>query len=360
MVFLISWNIEATITYRTTELQRLVRVIGVSEETLCPGANFICGYTVVLDADMTVMHVGLTLFTEEIKQIGDRSVLEFVERYFLQLFHPAPNSTSELMIHSDGVSFPNGRWQDIKKIKTNTPFTIDYQLMRYTITWKTKGVNLSFSFPGKYQLIAGENLVQAEEHLPNDISHTECLLHPEENSSEMTSTSLKNYYIKKGAWYYAETLNATTYYKKEVNSFTPVVDIDFIEESLADMMLCPAAADSFMVDFTICGYGYKNTQFKVPLHQWIDYCEQKGCNIYCGIESINTQEVKATVLAVNQTLNYNHLLTVTVPLTAIEQGKGSIKAKLNAFIPTNNIINLDGKYKTSNRKIENRIIRNIW
>ena len=360
MALLFVWNLEASVTYRTTELQRLVRVTGISEETLHPGANIIRGYTVAVDDNMTVRHVGLTLFTEEIKQMGNRPVLEFVERYFLQLYHPAPNSTAALMIQSDDITFLKGNWLDIKKVKTSTPFTLDYKSMKYTISWKEKGVNLSFSFPGKYQLIAGENLVQAEEHLPDDISHTTCLLHPKEDIADMSSTSIKDYYVKKGAWFYAETLNATTYYKKEGNSFTPVVDINFIEESLADIMLCPTAADPFMLDITMRGYGYKNTQFTVPLHQWIDYCEQKGCKLYCGIESVNTQEVKATVLAVNQMLNFNHLLTVTVPLIAIAQSKGIIKAQLDAFIPTHNIINLNGKYKKTNRKIENRILRSIW
>ena len=359
MVLLFVWNSEAAVTYRTTELQRLARIVGVSEESLVPGANYIKGYTVMVDEYMTVRHVGMTLFSEEIKQMSNSPVLEFVERYFLQLFHPVPNSTAALMMHSDGITFPKGNWQDIKKINKTTPFTLDYQLMRYTLSWKAKGVNLSISFPGKYQLIVGENLVQAEEHLPEDISHTICLRHKEEAISEMTSTSMKDYYIKRGGWYNTETLNATTYFKKNGSSFTPVVDINFIEESVADILLCPAAAESFMVDITMRGYGYKNTQFTVPLHQWIDYCEQKGCNIYCGIESVDTQEVKATVIAINQTLNFNHLLTVTVPLTTIDNGKGTINAKLDAFIPTHNIINLNSKYKKSNRKIENRILRNI-
>lgn len=358
-VLLFVGTIEAAVTYRTTELRRLARIVGVSEESLVPGSNNVKGYTVMMDADMTVRHVGMTLFSEDFKQMSNRPILEFVERYFLQLYHPVSNSTAALMIQSDGITFPKGKWQDIKKISTSTPFTLDYKLKRYTLAWKSKGVNLSISFPGKYQLITGENLVQAEEHLPYDISHTICFKHTEEDISEMTSTSLKDYYVKRGGWFYAETINSTTYFKKEENSFAPVVDIDFIEESVADILLCPAAADSFMVDITLRGYGYKNMLFTVPLHQWIDYCEQKGCNIYCGIESVDTQEVKATVIAINQTLNFNHLLNVTIPLTTIDDGKGIISAKLDAFIPTHNIINLNRKYKKSNRKTENRILRNL-
>ena len=356
---LLAGTLKAAVSYRTSELRRLARVVGAKEESLAAGTNHVAGCTVVVDDEMTVTHVGMTLFPEEIKKTGNRPVLEFVERYFLQLKHPAPNSTAELMILSDGVTFPKGKWQDIQKVKTSTPFTLNYQLMRYTLEWKDKGTSLTFSFPGKYQLIVGENLPQAEEHLPGDVAHATCHGHTGVNASEMTETSMKDYYVKKGAWFQAETLNANTFYKKAGNSFIPVVDADFIKESVADIFLCPEAAEHFTADITMLGYGYKETRFTVPLHQWIDYCQQKGCNIFCGIEEVNTQEVRATVLAVNQMLNFNHLLTVTVPLTAIDQGSGTIKAKLNAFIPTHNIINLDAKYKKSNRKIENKILRNL-
>ena len=357
MALLLAAASEAAISYRTAELMRLARVVGVREGLLVPGTNHVAGYTVVVDDDMTVCHVGMTLFPEDVKQLGNRQVLEFVERYFLQLYHPAPNCTAALMIHSDGVSFPKGSWQDIKKVKTTTPFTLDYQLMRYTLSWKTNGTELSFSFPGKFQLITGENLLQAEEHLPDDIAHTSCTGHFTDVSS-LSPASMENFFVKKGAWYLMETVNATTYYRKIGKSFVPVVDADFLEESVADIMLCSGAAENFTMDVTMQCYGFKNTRFNVPLHQWMDYCQQRGCEMFCGIELVNTQEVRATVIAVNKKLNFNHLLTVTVPLAAIEQGKGVVKAKLNAFIPTHNIINLNGKYKKPDN-IRNRILMNI-
>lgn len=340
---------DAAVSYRTTELRRLAHVVGVEEGSLHPGYNYIKGCTVKLDDDMTVRHVGLTLFTEEVKNMGNCLILEFVERYFLQLSHPAPSSTSALMIKSDGITFPQGRWQDIKNIKKDTPFKLDYKLMRYTLSWKGTKQSLAFSFPGKYQLICGENLPQAEENLLHDITHIDKVHHPAVTLSQMQPSSRKGYYIKKGAWFYDESITSSTYYEKTNGTLTPLIDTDLIKESVANMMICANAAEPFALDITMHRYGFKDTQFSIPLQKWIDYCFIMGCEIFCGIESIKSEEVKATVIAVNQKLNFNHLLSVTVPIKTIENKKGPVIAELNAFIPTHNIININGKYKKANK-----------
>lgn len=350
---------KAGVSYRTPELKRLAGIVGVAESGLHPGANYFGKYNVTVDERMMVRHVGLTLFSEEVKQMGNSIILEFVERYFLQLEHPAPNCTAAMMLHADGITFPQGNWKDIHHVGADTPFSLDYHLMRYTLSWETSGSVLSFSFPGKYQLIVGENLVEAEEHLPYDIDTTIPVLHPSVMVSELQPSSMQGYYIKKGAWYELEAVNATTYFKRQDdNTFSPVVDARFIEESVADIMLCPTAAEHFSFDITMHRYGFSETRFSVPVCQWLDYCSQKGCNIYCGIESVSSSEIKATVIAVNQNLNFNHLMTVTVPIEAIEQGRGVVKAELNAFIPTHNIINLKGKFDPNNKK-GNRIIESL-
>ena len=359
IALLLAEAMNAAVTYRTPELKRLAGIAGVSEASLHPGPNNVRGCSVMVDDNMTVTHVGLTLFSEETKELGNRLVLEFVERYFLQLLHPAPNNSAALMLRSDGIIFSKGSFKDIRKIKPGTPFKLNYHLMRYTLSWKTKNATLSFSFPGKYQLISGDNLPQAEERLPHDIKSTTYTKRQTLKASELQPSSQMGYYIRKGAWYYAETINATTYYKKQGDgSFTPVVDASLLEESVANIMLCPAAAERYTFEITMKRYGFKDTCFDVPITQWIEYCTQKGCSIYCGIESISQEGVKATVIAANTKLNFNHLLTVTIPLKAIEQRRGTIKAELNAFIPTHNIINIKGKYKNGTMP-KDRIIRNI-
>lgn len=337
--------------YRTQELKRLVKITGVDEGALRPGTNHFSHYTITVDDNMTVRHVGLALFKDEVKEMGNTKVLEFVERYFMQLLHPAPNSSAALMIRSDEITFPKGNWRDIKNVKPETPFSLDYQLMRYTLSWKGKEGELSFSFPGKYQLICGENLTEAEEHMMHDVAQTPCSNPPAVDAKDLQPSSMPDFFIKKGSWYHSETLNSSTFYKKrEDGSMVPVVDADFIEESVADIMLCPMAAKAFSLDLTMKGYGYKDRRISVPLCQWIDYCTKEGCNIFCGIESIEQDRVRATVIAVNENLNFNHLLTVEVPILAIERGKGTVKADLHAFIPTHNIVNTKGRYNKKNGK----------
>ena len=333
------------VTYRTPELQRLTRIAGVAEGALHPGTNRCGGVVIRADDDMTVRHVGRLLFSEEVKDRGSRLVLEFVERYLLQLEYPAPNSSSALMMRSDGVTFSNGRWQDVGHIRTDTPFSLDYHLMRYTLTWHRKGTDVAISFPGKYQLICGENLPQAEEHLLEDIQKAPEATSAPKDTDGMDSASMPGFFIKKGAWYDSERLSASTYSRKDAGGdLVPVVDGHFVKESVANIMLCPEAG-RFMLDITMLRYGYKSSHIMVPMRQWLGYCAQQECEVYCAIEKVGDSSVKATVLAVNSRLNFNHLLEVTLPVRAVEEGTGTATAVLTPFIPTHNIINAKGKPK---------------
>jgi hypothetical protein len=87
------------------------------------------------------------------------------------------------------------------------------------------------------------------------------------------------------------------------------------------------------------------------LKQWITFCRNSGCQLYFGVDHVEKDgTVSGLVLAVNEQENYNHVLTVEVPMAVLAQKSGRVEARLYPYIPTHNVKALFAKMKTSNEK----------
>jgi len=100
---------------------------------------------------------------------------------------------------------------------------------------------------------------------------------------------------------------------------------------------------------------WQKKTYDLPLSQWIAWCRNNGCYLFFCVENMDNDMVNAFVLVTNLNLNYNHLLSVKIPIKNIELNTGEIEAELRCFIPIHNISNLFSNKKTkSNYKIYER------
>ena len=172
----------------------------------------------------------------------------------------------------------------------------------------------------------------------------------EVNESLLTPTIQKDYYILKGSSYLNDKLSSDLFYHKQGGAYRLLSSVNHPMESAANMMIGTDYDAPYTLKITQMLYGFKKKSYDLPLCNWLACCRNSGCTLYYGVESIGEHFIKATVLAVNSAENYNHLLFVTIPLSAIEQGRGDIEAKLETFIPMHNVLNIFAKY----RKIRNK------
>jgi hypothetical protein len=122
-------------------------------------------------------------------------------------------------------------------------------------------------------------------------------------------------------------------------------------ETVANLLQSIDMAGDYCIKMTQVSYGFRKTTFEIPLHQWITFCYQNGCQLYVGIEDIeNNGDVKAVVIAVNESENYNHVLTISFPYEAICDKKGSLEARLYPYVPTHNVRSLFAAYGKSSPK----------
>ena len=327
----------AQVQYRTKELQRLAKVIMLDTPMLTEGyshptAN---GYTLTVHQEkQTIDHIGLQLFSDELRAMGSSPIFDFLERYFLQLKYPPTVKTASNMIRDDEFRFITGSMAIIDDIRTTDGFTYSYDNHRYTATWnRENNTLLSVSFPVEYELISGENKIEAEENLLSDVQKAIV--------KQQTDDALQNdHYINE------HFVNRLYFNKGKL-----IVDGRHPAETAANMMLSTNTQGNYEINMTQISYGFRKKTFQVPLRQWIAFCQNSGCQLFFGIESFGkNDEVNAVVLAVNQAENYNHVLTISIQPNVIDSNQGVIEARLYPYVPMHNVQNMFASYRKSNPK----------
>lgn len=325
-------------TFRTAELERLAKELALDIDALPDGYS----HPVVNDVRLTVHqteqiidHIGIYLFSEELRSIGKSPVFDFLERYFLQLKFPPQARSLQKMISDDQFKFITGSLESVDNLLLTDGFSYNYDNHRYVATWNRQDTTLlSVSFPVEYELISGENKIEAEDNLPSDIRSTKVEI------PKGKPLVKKDFYLSK------DFSNRLYLSKGEL-----MLSENHPLESAANMMLSLQTGGDFTIKITQLKYGFKKTVFEVPLKQWIAFCQDHGCELYFGIQNMTDKnEVECVVLAVNAAENYNHVLTARISSDIFNSERGTIDARLYPYVPTHNVLNMFAAYRKSNPK----------
>ena len=355
LLLFINMEVAADVTsFRSAELQRLVTILCVETDSLKEGVNSCMagGRQVKLVKNHgQVTFVGYDLFSDELKAAARTPILNFLERYFLQLDYPTTDRPAARMMREDRFHFDTGSLATVATLRADDAFSYGFENKRYVATWSREGLPvLSVSFPAEHELISGENKKEAELNVENDIRQAPMDGVPPVNEAVLSPTVQNDYLVKRGSTYMRDLLTSDLYYQRRDSTLMLICDTNHPLESAANLMLSPEGGAGFTLKMKQVLYGYKKKLYDVPLSNWIAYCLKGGCELYFGAESIDDKEIKATVIAVNVAENFNHVLFVNIPLSVIEQGKGEIAAHLESFIPMHNVQNLFAKYRTVKNK----------
>lgn len=330
-------TITAQPQFRTSELKRLASVLSIDTSQLPEGYSYpvVNGNQLTVHVTkQTIDHIGLHLFSPEIRNASSSPIFDFLERYFLQLKNPPKVKSAANMLRDDQFYFIQGSLASVDKIRVSDDFAFNNDNHRYTAIWNRQGrIMLSVSFPVEYELISGENKIEAEENLLIDIRRTTIKQQKEDlerNDSYINECFSNRLYHQQG--------------KLVFNSQHPV-------ETLANLMLSTQIRAKYDLKVTQISYGFQKKVFQVPLRQWIAFCQNNGCQLYFGVEKMNEKgDISAVVLAVNQAENYNHVLTIDTSSEVIDAKHGVIEARLYPYIPTHNVLNMFANFRKSNPK----------
>lgn len=344
MCLVLALRAPAQSLFRTAELERLATELELDVQSLPEGYSHPQAKDLTLTVhktEGTIDHIGRQLFSDRVRSQGRIPVLNFLERYFLQLKYPPQIKTASMMVRDDEFYFVKGSLSTVDKLLPTDNFSFSNDRHHYEASWSRNGKTLlSVYFPVEYELISGENKIEAENNLMGDILRTQA------NSQSPTLN------VQSGDTYLSEFFSNRIYTD---DNGTLVVSGRSPFQSASNIMLNIDAAEGIQLKITQVSYGFKKNVFTVPLEQWIAFCRSNGCELYFGVEDISEEgDVQAVVLAVNELENYNHVLSVQIPADMIAQRQGTVNGRLYPFIPTHNVINMFSAYRKSDTKTVKR------
>ena len=353
MCLVLALQAPAQSLFRTAELERLATELEVDVQALPEGYSHPTAKGLTLTVHKTagtVDHIGRQLFSDGVRSHGRMPVLNFLERYFLQLKYPPQVKTANMMARDDEFYFVKGSLSTVDKLLPTDNFSFSNDRHHYEVSWSRNGKTLLLVyFPVEYELISGENKIEAENNLMGDIQRTQVNGPLGQRPLATNGTQeCSTFNVQSDATYLSEFFSNRIYTDEEER---PIISSRSPFQSASNIMLSIDAADGIQLKITQVSYGFKKNVFTIPLQQWIAFCRSNGCELYFGVEDISDAgDVQAVVLAVNEQENYNHVLNVHVPAHVIAQRQGTVTGRLYPFIPTHNVMNMFTAYRKSNAK----------
>lgn len=281
-----------------------------------------------------ITHLGLSLFPQQY-DYPYNEVLKFVERFAL---HAQLLNTPDLILL---LSDKKVKMTPVKLEPVDSLSKLEIQAdgQRISIAWS----HCKVSFPQEFNLIYGLNKKESDDYFRESLLKFKksSMIRNSDNQNRIpivTPYDSTAYYVKEGVNYIIHEVNTNKFYVKSTDdTLRPLYTEKYAAESVVNIMQQIVSSDKFILNVCQNLYGYKKTNFSIPLKTFSDYCSMLGCTPYVGIEEETEDYVKAVVVYRNEFFGYNHLLNVEVPRIVLKEQKGTIKAFLYCYIPTHNL-----------------------
>ena len=307
--------------------------------------------TIIVEGN-EVKHIGYSIFSPQQREAFNPVFCNFIERYALLLKVPIErNRSNQEMMYQDKVIFRKGNFETLEELigERDSTLRICYSgenNINY-FTWNRKGdIVCELGFPSSYKLLLGMEMDELDARLKRDIINT-----PTPNSDsirvfskeELVASITRDYYVKKGAYYYFVELNSDNYYQPvspKDNKYMLMFNSQYPRQSLANVMTNSGLQNMFLLNIKQEVYGYKDSVYTVPLAQYVDFCIKSGCVPYFCVISENNKMLDCELIMRNEVMQYNHVMRMKVGIEEVKNRKGVIEARLDAYVPTHYFKNL--------------------
>lgn len=347
-------------SYQSALLKRIaqlvnpvIRIDSTDSQGYCPAGRY-RGHDLVAqcDSENNVLHLGLKLFKRQYDFGVNPSVLDFLERYYLELAVEKEANRNTKMT-DDKVFFRKGKPADLLNITDTTAFSITTSERFYEVKWMdNSGLPLvELVFPVQYDLIYGMNQSEIQNLMKSFIRQAP-KVQPEKRELTGLVEEDDHIYVLSNHHYVIESLNDAIYYEKKKRDYIPLFDKHHKDLSAANLMLGIIPDVDYRMVVTQSVYGLKSIQYTTSLQQWLNYCRYQNLRLYFSVEEEREDGLSAIVIAHSEDLGYNHLLSIIIPDKFVTNSDETVlKVKMTPFIPSHNIKDLYQQYSTKKKKV---------
>ena len=347
-------------SFKASHLQKAYEKLHLNTET----ANR-SGLTIRKAEDGTIEHIGIPLFSNEMRTLLPSPIYDYLE--FALLDHKY--HINENTLQQQKIKFFNGSWADLENIKPSDNCTIDNRDDKwYVIKWSnnTKEI-LSVAVPIDYELLANSHRKEMEQNFSHELKQYK----PDKaqplfvESDELESLHRDGLLVKRGTSFLMPEINNDIYFRYETiresaetkirptrsenitfEEEVPVllVDVENPQETWANILLTPDQGGiNVCLSLELLYAGYHKETIRISLPQWMGYCRSVGCTPYYIYEGTKDNQGAAIMMMYNRSEGYAHLVYLQAPLCQLADRSQAYTGKVYMYIPTSNISELFAK-----------------
>ncbi len=292
-----------------------------------------------------LIHIGLSVFPEELTESYYSEVFEYIERELLTYLLLQTNDEIRERMNRNNVELQlNGNLLNTKDLiasylvfDEHTQFKLNNDSKYFIAIWRLNKANLiTMKFPNDYTVIAGKQKDEIENEILRDLKHIDCEIvinKPKRNIDG--NINCNNIYISHGNIYNESPNISSDSYFYTCDSATPVFDTLNYKESLNNLLLnLVPTHTSFQIRHKL--YGNIEDNYKININEFFDYFS-KNHQFFVGWSSDDKENLNASVFIYNVPLGYVHLLVVEPSMANLTTINGTIDGTLYTFIRKNNL-----------------------
>ena len=302
------------------------------------------GYPVVMRyQEGTLEHIGVDIFGYGGTTVQEQVLMDFIERYNLQLLLLDKDADRALQMNLDGVTAPSFFSTPLHR---DGPVSLSLSLttgQKYLARWGHPGADMrQMTFPPDYQFLTGKNKIELEDDFLPSLEGP-VSLPPEDDPASLPLKRVgKDLFSCQDGTYLIPEISNTRYYQGSRRDPSPIADTEHPVESLYDLLILPEMAEGWSANIRVLKYGFSSQEATLPLGQFLGRCRMQGCVPYVGLEAYdeNSGEITATLILHNEDLAYDHVAKVSLFRDEFGKSSGSIDVTLSVYVPIHNIKNL--------------------
>ena len=365
---MVSWDlfanpIDADIVFSVKKLEDIASLLPekylIDRDSImsCPDICVSKPFVIQYNAKRQVSHLGISMFSKEIKEIINEPVCNFVERFLLELLLADDNNEIislldhyGILLQKNGRKFGQGNVTSIREILNEIEDPVSFTLSRddksYVAAWEYGQQNLfAIQFPLNRELITGSNKLEADNVLFDQLKDTNCNnISPTANfmvDDAALTTKDGTVYICKGDSFLLGMINENKYFKKTAKGYELIFDANYPNESLSNLFFGNFGNNNLKIHVTHAMYGNYNPEFEMRLNDFICFF-QNDFKIYVAAYEKERGVINSTVVFQNKQFNFINLLIISTKVDEIFNKNGVLQASFRSNIPQHNINSLAG------------------
>lgn len=321
----------------------------------CPQLSQGISISIEHDRCGDLSHLGLNLYTPEMKSMSNHTLCNCVERIMLELMlQPSDNYRTKLIseykmrLTLDGFPLGSTRFssfkQCLKLFSVSSETSIKELEDGYEFRLMDDETTLTLFFPKDREIIFGTDKKEQDELITERLAlGADIHLTPKQpNGNLLKPSGISGMYKSAGKPFLIEQMRSDIYYSMQDGNYSPVFDRKYPLQSYTNLLLGQIARPNFVVDLTHKRYGLTPPRFNVDWASLFNTLVTEKTECFAAARLIDNDTVISGVLVIfHESYGYIDMLTVNVPVDHLFNEKApELKAYLFTNVPQNNILNL--------------------